>query len=97
MAREENKTADALSKLALSSELARCIILEVRMTSCLKEAIVVEIDTEDLSRWMEEMIHNLETDKLSENTVEVKRIKRQRAEYLVLYRVLYTGEELIHS
>lgn len=56
MAREGNKTVDAPPKLALSSKLMGCIIKKVQTTLCLEETVVAEIDIEDLSEWMEEMI-----------------------------------------
>lgn len=89
IARKGNKIVDALSKLASSSELTGCIIQEVRTKSCLGEATMAEIDTEDLSEWMVEMISYLEKGELPENSMEVKRVKRQAPEYTVLDGVLY--------
>lgn len=59
------------------------------MTSCLKEAIMEEIDNKGLPRWMEKMMQYLKKRELLENVVEAKTIKRQVAEYLVLGGVLY--------
>lgn len=63
MARDENKTTTS-SKLASPSELVLCIIQEIQTMFRLEEAKVVEIDTENLSSWINEMIQYLKGGKL---------------------------------
>lgn len=88
MAREENKTANSLSKF-LSSKLNECIIQEIQMTSCLEKAVVAKIDIKDLPGQVEKMIQYLKKSELLENAVVTNRIKRQVVKYLILDGVLY--------